>query len=57
MFIPDKGFQNKARLYQAVIAPSVEPSHIFVSINGEGSNPTRLLFFVKEIFFLNIILT
>ena len=50
-----------AELYKAVIAQSLEPRHIFVlSINErfktvEGSNPTRLLFFVKEIF-LNIII-
>ena len=41
-------------LYQAVIAQSVEPRQIFVSISinerfktgggGEGSNPTRLFF-------------
>ena len=43
--------------YQAVIALSVEPRQIFVSISinerfktGEGSNPTRLIFFMKEIF-------
>ena len=55
--IPDKGFQNTEILYQAVIAQSVEPRQIFVSISinerfktGEGSNPTRLIFFVKEIF-------
>ena len=39
------------RLYQVVIAQSVEPRHIFVSIKGEGSNPTLFLFFVKQIFF------
>ena len=50
--IPDKGFQNTEILYQAVIAQSVEPREIFVSISinerfktGEGSNPTRLIFF------------
>ena len=50
--IPDKGFQNTEILYQAVIAQSVEPWQIFVSISinerfktGEGSNPTRLIFF------------
>ena len=49
--IPDKGFQTTEILYQAVIAKSVGPRHIFVSISinerfktGEGSNPTRLLF-------------
>ena len=61
--IPDKGFQNTVILYQAVIAQSVEPRQIFVSISinerfktGESSNPTRLIFFfVKEIS-LNIII-
>ena len=61
--IPDKGFQNTEILYQAVIAQSVEPRQIFVSISinerfktGEGSNPTRFdFFFMKEIF-LNIII-
>ena len=50
--IPDKGFQNAEILYQAVIAQSVEPRQIFVSVSinerfktGEGSNPTRLIFF------------
>ena len=50
--IPDKGFQNTEILYQAIIAQSVEPRQIFVSISiderfktGEGSNPTRLIFF------------
>ena len=45
--IPDKGFQNTEILYQAVIAQSVEPRQIFVSISinerfktAEGSNPT-----------------
>ena len=48
MLIPDKGFQNSEILYEAVIAQSVEPRHIFVSTSinerfktGEGSNPTR----------------
>ena len=31
--IPDKGFQNTEILYQAVIAQSVEPRQIFVSIS------------------------
>ena len=42
-------------LYQAVIAQSVEPRQIFVSISinerfktGEGSNPARLIFFFHE---------
>ena len=50
--IPDKGFQNTEILNQAVIAQSVEPRQIFVSISinerfktEEGSNPTRLIFF------------
>ena len=49
--IPDKGFQNTEILYQTLIAQSVEPRHIFVSISinerfktGEGSNLTRSLF-------------
>ena len=50
-------------IYQAVIAQSVEPRQIFVSISinerfkmGVGSNPTRFdFFFMKEIF-LNIII-
>ena len=45
-------------LYQAVIAQSVEPRQIFISISinerfktGEGSNPTQLIFFfMKEIY-------
>ena len=50
-------------LYQAVIAQSVEPRQIFVSLSinerfktGEGSNPTRLIFFMKEIFFISLLL-
>ena len=31
--IPDKGFQNTEILYKAVIAQSVEPRYVFVSIS------------------------
>ena len=61
--IPDKGFQNTDKLYQAVIAQSVEPRQIFVSISinerfktGEGSTPTRLIFFFMKEIFLSIII-
>ena len=57
--IPDKGFQNTEIVYQAVIAQSVEPRHIFVSINERlkrgGFEFHRFPFLMKEIF-LNIII-
>ena len=41
--IPDKGFQNTEILYQAVIAQSVEPRQIFVSISITSVFVLRLL--------------
>ena len=53
MLVLDKGFQKTVRLYQAVIARSVEPRQI-LGVLLEGSNPPPY-FFVKEIFLIIII--
>ena len=56
--MPDKGFQNTEMLYQAVIAQSVEPRQIFVSIsiNERGFESHTIDFFFKKEIFLNIII-
>ena len=48
--IPDKGFRNTERLYQAVIAQSVEPRHIFVFVWAGFESHTFTFFRVGDIF-------